>query len=75
MPSRTCVGIGSSMRLWGTKQIPTAARRSQRFDEDARTLIDCVDDGAVAFVRMLFDGSALEHATPQIRGRLCQDDR
>jgi hypothetical protein len=35
----------------GIKQMPSASRLRQRFDEDARALIDCVDDAAVEFVR------------------------
>jgi hypothetical protein len=35
----------------GIKQMPSSARLRQRFDEDARALIDCVDDAAVEFVR------------------------
>jgi hypothetical protein len=31
----------------GIRQMPSSARLRQRFDEDARALIDCVDDAAV----------------------------
>lgn len=40
-------------RALGIKQMPSAARLRQRFDEDARALIDCVDRAAVEVVTRL----------------------
>ena len=35
----------------GIRQMPSAARLRQRLDQDARALIDCVDEAAIEFVR------------------------